>query len=251
MSLSHELLRTIIIGVSFVFSHIESSGQNIRIDSRDVESTKSEEIPLDQVWSIHIPGTRDIFELEPVPPKEMTTVREVRGKLVSDTLTYEIARKLYRGKRGSWSDDNRPPAREMFAVLGHGQTALLAAHAVLVKGVDPPKSFSRGDDITLVFFSLRSRPIHFRRIMREGNKITIHYQFVYPAGIIRINLERPHLALIPINSVQPNELVTELERVPTDTPIDEREILEIEAREPTSYISISRTISRPCRIPIE
>ncbi len=231
MSLSHELLRTIIIGVSFAFLHIESSGQNIRNDSPDVESNNSEEIPLAEVWSNRIPGTRDVFELEPeVPPYLMKLPRDRRSyRHRGGTLTQQIDQRLGPGRAQEWSENNNEylPPLKMFAVPGHGQAALVGAHRVLVKGETPQQTFSRGDNITLVFFSHWSEDIHFRRIMRMGNELTIAYQFVFP----QFNVGSPrsgyvHVALIPVSSVQSKELIVKLERVPTDNAEMEKALLE-------------------------
>ncbi len=140
-------------------------------------------IPLDQIWALDMPGTRNIRKLQAEklpPPGDGQLVAQIRRSLSKDRPKGEAA------KAG-------------FAVLGTGLEALRDAHAVLVEGKEPRKSFPVGSDLTLVFFSQRlsSYYVHVHEVTCQENAISIRYRFV-PHETKELTT---HFALIPIKGL--------------------------------------------------
>jgi hypothetical protein len=237
---------------------VAGPGQNVgssQDNSSDLASSNTQEIPLSEVWSNRIPETRDIFKLEAeVPDRLMRIAREFRDYCEGGTLTQQISKKL-RSKRRL---ESRP---KMFAVLGHGAAALRAAHDVLVNGKEPKFTFTRGDRITLVFYTHPyNNPIHIQRIAKRSSTATVSYQV---ASYYKPVEQRPcdplfqertmasrwpviNLALIPIDSIQPGELSVEVKRVASENTDIEQQI-----QKPLLPIdSIDYVVSGPCKIDI-
>lgn len=242
-----------IIALFLAILGVAAPGQNVENSqdkSSDLASCNSQRIPLSEVWSNRIPGTRDVFEFEPNAPLElMKFPREHRDyRSTGNTLTFQIATKLDPLRSKEPSSQNKPSRPKMFAVLGHGEEALRAAYSVLVDGKEPQRAFSRGDDITLVFFARRHpAPIHIRRITRKANTITIEYQFALPESFPHNTMCLVHLALIPVGSVQPKQICVEVNRVPTEN-VEMEQRLTRKRSHPVD--SIDYVVSGACRIDI-
>jgi hypothetical protein len=159
------------------------------------EQSDTEIIPLDRIWATHMPGTRDIRDLQPeqrqekwdrLPPDEQRKIR-ARDILAPTVLSLGET-------SSSWPREGQI-AKTGFAVAGTGLQALQEAHSVLVAGAKPSESFTPDDDITLVFFCYEfGSHVEIRKVERHDNDIAIHYRFVRP---INKSLEI-QLALIPI-----------------------------------------------------
>jgi hypothetical protein len=254
MSLSHAWLQTIVVAVSLALSSSVSGQESDLPNSAAevVESADSEEIPISTVWSNRIPGTRDIFELEPDVPAELMKVhRDLRSQRNrGNTLTQQIARKLGNEREMERSVNKKFPALKMFAVLGHGKEALKRAHSVLVEESEPQLAFSSGDNITLVFFTdWGIGPILFRSITSNANTITINYSFDTSdePNAISSPIHIASVSLIPVTSVQPQELCVEVTRIPCESERTEKHLL----RSAIGFDSWKKSVSGSCRIAIQ
>lgn len=154
-------------------------------------------IPLDQIWALQMPGTRDIGELEAdKPPKSMygPLVEKIRRAL--DTAREE-------GK----------DAKAAFAVLGTGLDALREAHAVLVQEKKPRETFPSGSEISVVFFSHSfGSYVHLDRVQRRDNVIEIHYRFV-PHKTSDLT---EHIAIVPLGALPAGEYQITVIQEPMD-----------------------------------
>ncbi len=121
MSCSHAFLPGLIL---LVLIHANAVGQKAAVPESDSRED-SIEIPVEKVWFNRIPGTRDIFELEPkVPPYLMKLPRDRRSdRHLGGTLTQQIDQRLNPGRAQEWSENNNEylPPLKMFAVPGHGR----------------------------------------------------------------------------------------------------------------------------------
>lgn len=145
------------------------------------EQSKTETIPLDQVWAYRMPDTRDIQRLR---SKDGEVWDSAMRSLLADVSRY-------------WPDEGQQ-ARAGFAVSGIGREALRKAKRILADGEKPKDSFSTEEEITLVFFSYQcTRLVEIRKVVRRGNEFEIHYRFVLP-----LEMTLPaHLALIPVGKL--------------------------------------------------
>jgi hypothetical protein len=120
-------------------------------------------IPLNQIWAYDMPGTKDIGDLG------RHQARSEGMKFLASISESSVLRA---------QRQNGEPARQGFAVVGNGLTAMRAAHAVMEGEAKQTTKFSPDDEITLVFFSEPATGAHVyvRRVEREGNNIEIQYQ---------------------------------------------------------------------------
>ncbi len=134
-------------------------------------------IPLDQIWALDMPGTREVKELSG------SLVREIGDSTLGNLETgFVIGLKT----------------RAAFAVLGTGVDALRAAHAVFMDKNKPRKTFPEESNVSVVFYSTPSRRyVQLDRVERKGKVIHVHYRFVLHKTEDRTR----HLALIPLGKL--------------------------------------------------
>lgn len=173
---------------------------------------EAEEIPLSEVWALQMPGTQDVRELE--PPK-------VRTK--HDSLVNQIRKQLTKGR----AKDEL--AGQAFVVQGHGHTALVNAHDILVNHKKPKESFKAGSQLSLVFYTYSSsRYVHLSKVQVSAGSIDVHYKFVPH----RTKEMTSHFALMPLGEVPAGKYKVKLARVPLENmfvhsgfkPVDEHYI---------------------------
>jgi hypothetical protein len=215
------------------------------------QDSEVELIPVAKVWSNRIPDTRDIFELEPAAPAElMKYPREFRDyRNRGGTLTQQIVKRLGPVRLREFSR-GAPTRLETFAVLGKGDKALREAHKVLVGGAEPRREFAPNDEITLVFFvHLSPWCVHIKSIEQARGKITISYQFVPNQGPdeLQIACQRVFLALIPTKSLRPGKQSVEINRLPSDRPEIEAELV----RPGDDFHAVEYAVSGPCHFEIK
>ena len=135
-------------------------------------------IPLDEIWALDMPGTRDAKELDG------SLVREIGDSTLCNLETGVVI-----GLK----------TRTAFAVLGTGVDALRAAHAVFTDKNKPRKTFPEESNVSVVFYSIqvRNRYVHLDRVERQGEVIHIHYRFV----LHKTKESTRHLALIPLGKL--------------------------------------------------
>lgn len=111
-------------------------------------------IPLDQIWALDMPGTKDVRELTSDPYADLSIgplgVLELMGK---------------------------QEAGAGYVVPGTGKEALLAARKKLPPGKTPANELPFGTDITVVYYSHAFMPINvLHRVERRGNTISIRFR---------------------------------------------------------------------------
>lgn len=128
------------------------------------EQSKTETIPLDQVWAYRMPGTRDIQELDRANIKLV-------GKALLDPISISLLESPNRPKRGE-------SAGKGFAIAGTDRDALRQVYAILVGGEKPRSTFSTDDEVTAVFFSypFEGRYIHIEHVERQESEVKISYR---------------------------------------------------------------------------
>lgn len=169
----------------------------------DAPAEQSTTIPLDQIWGLDMPGTRNLTELEPeafgreaqnLPGKE--GLQRIRRSLISE---------IQRALQNPPADGQK--AEPCFAVVGVGRTALEAAHAVIVKHEKAKESFPNGSDISLVVFSrMHSEYVHLQKVERNGDVVIVRF-------LIVPHLEREmtdHLAIIPLGKLTDRKVRVEI-----------------------------------------
>jgi hypothetical protein len=169
------------------------------------DESKPRVIPLKEIWAYEMPGTRNVWELE--PDKFGIKVRnlgsEEQIKRHKESLTYQIVRHLVKTKRGV-----QPPG---FAVLGSGKAALQEAHDVLVDGQKRLGTFPANTKISLAFFSKAFEYyVHLDKVEQHGNKITIRYFFVPH----RESVSSAHFAVIPLGELRAGKWEVDVVRSP-------------------------------------
>jgi hypothetical protein len=178
-------------------------------------------IPLDQIWALHMPGTKNILELDPdgdynsltlLPPDEI--VQRWNGSLLR-----QITEALSTDTAGSdWPKEGQS-AKPGFAVIGTGVDALREAIDVMVKHKPVRDSFPKGLPVSLVFFSY-AVGAHFdiQSVDRVGNSAEIQYRLVVP----RERLFYVDFALIPIGALPPDDYRVRVVRLPSERELPDR-----------------------------
>ena len=132
----------------------------------------AEEIPLDQIWALDMPDTRDVKELEPdaFGQQVRSLPTEEQVDLQKKSLIGQIRAQL------KWVDGEKP--KRGFAVSGTGLQALQAARDVFTGERKAPNVLLSTDEITAVFSSRQSGShIRIYEVEHRGNTIEIRYRF--------------------------------------------------------------------------
>ncbi|HVT28176.1 MAG TPA: hypothetical protein VHE81_09180 [Lacipirellulaceae bacterium] len=155
-------------------------------------------IPLNQIWAYEMPGTRNILELDVASKNQ--DARRIVSSITESSFGRAAKRKF------------KDLARPGFAVTGTGNTALRAAHAVLVVGAKPRTEFSTNDEITLIFFSeLVSRClVQIHKVERTGDQIEILYELKPDIG----GLNFTNFALIPLGKLPAGKYEVKMRQLP-------------------------------------
>lgn len=154
-----------------------------------VETTPVE-IPLNEIWALDMPGTRNLRELDPAREHEPQSVQE----FIQSSLVERTAQRL---GAGNWPKDGEGPGRG-FVVVGTDREALRQANAVLSKEIERADFLPGGENLTLVFYSYSGgRYVHLDSAERQGQTITVKYHFVAHRTLDMST----HLALIPLGKL--------------------------------------------------
>ena len=161
------------------------------------DESKRVEIRLNDIWASHMPGTRDIRELEP----EFFKKNSIRAQ--SDSLINQIGESL----------SNYQQPGNGFCVTGTDLDALKGTHLVLALGKPPKTSFDSHDEITAVFYSLPfDCYVEIDPVKRSGTTIEISYRLV-PHDSKELT---SHFALIPLGQLPPGKYDVQVHQVPMD-----------------------------------
>lgn len=165
------------------------------------------EIPLSEIWGYRIPGTRNIEDLEPeTNSSSLTREESLRGSLV-----HQIRRSLNSNRR----HQNQRLAGASFVVVGTNSEALKNAHAVLVAGESRSETFSKNDELTLVFYCYEyGRYVRLDNVLREENEIRVQYHFL---AHNTLNMST-HFALIPLGKMSSGTVNVRIEQLSEEGP---------------------------------
>jgi hypothetical protein len=167
---------------------------------------EKQEIPLKDIWAIRMPGTRNLYDLE--PDKFGPSVRKLSSaeqiKIAEKSLITKALRPLEYNKPGQ-------SALQAFTVPGIGADALREAAAVLSGTKKPQTLFLPNSDLSIVFFSHSfSYYVHLDKVEKQRELIVISYRFV-PHDTKEITR---HFALIPIGKFPPGKVKVDIKRLP-------------------------------------
>lgn len=167
---------------------------DVAVAETTTEQSKAQEIPLDQIWAYHMPGTRDVREVDPLR-------KETNGVKHFPTVD-GISRFLSRERR------ERDKAGPVFVVEGVDKTALLKVLSSLTK---PARVFPPDTDLSLVFYSyLSGRYVHIESVERLNQVITVKYQRIaHPT-----DESTTHFALIPLGKLPEGMYHIDIKQLP-------------------------------------
>jgi hypothetical protein len=189
------------------FSIVVALFINSILFTRLVADEKPRPIALDQIWGYNLPGTRDIAGI-PFPDKP---------EGVGRTLAVLNREREYNIEQIRIALSVKPPnktAASGFVVASKLDSHTLANVLPPLRGKPNPfqREFPEGE-FTLVFFS---HPLSYyariRKVERDGNQITVHYQFephTTPEATV-------HFALIPLGKLTADKYHVTYKQEPID-----------------------------------
>lgn len=166
----------------------------------------SVEIPLDTVWALNIPGTKNILELEPkrkrIPPTDEELINTSPVEQMKQALNHRHSPK--KGEK----------ARQSFVVLGTGLDALREARDVLSGEKQRTDSLPTNKELSLIFYAYDpGRSLQLNKIERRDNVITVRYHLIVPEGFISPEYVS-YFALIPLGKLPAGKFNVDIERLP-------------------------------------
>jgi hypothetical protein len=205
------------------------------------------EIPLDQVWGLDIPGTRDVAGVTlPVVDEKQRPGLDHESYRIQRAHIVEQIRQYLTTKPGSMR------ALPGFALARAPDLYTLRTadmRLAVIKKMGRPVGFNPsefgliqstplppGEEVTLVIFSHPSSYFfRLKEIQQEGGAITVRYQFephFSPESTV-------HFALIPLGKLPIGDYKVEMEQLPKEERFQEAGFLRVhDARE-------SNLVSRP------
>ncbi len=140
----------------------------------DADDTKPKIIPLTDVWTYEMPGTKNVRELEPKLDVHDPKFKEKwERSLVRQIVSY----------LSSPAPREREKPRRGFVVIGTGGEALTNAHATL-KGknnVEGQQQVPQNADLSLVFFHyVTGWHPQLTSIQQSPDAIVVKYKFIRP-----------------------------------------------------------------------
>lgn len=182
------------------------------------------EIPLDQIWALNMPSTKDVRELESRQDRDLrkTTTSRIRSKLM---------RRYEEGVK----------AGPCFLVIGEGKEALLNAAKVIVDGAPTTEKQPTDKKLSLVFYSYPAPGyVHIDSVVRSSSTISVKFKVV----IHRSAEATSHFALIPLGELQAGKYNLEILEVPSETPYEKHDITERSACDSCTF-TIQNERARP------
>lgn len=165
-------------------------------------------VPLEQIWSLDMPGTRRIQELEPeafgsearASVSVNTAIERIRNSKIA-----KIREQLLREE----SSEDLP--QKSFLVSGTGEAALATAYQVLLGQEDEQEEFPAGESLSVIFFAKSSpRYIRLEEVSIIDEKIDLQYRVVpHLADEVTV-----HLAIIPLPQLPAGKYRVSATRLP-------------------------------------
>lgn len=182
------------------------------------------EIPLDQIWAYHLPGTQDIRDLERKPENynELTPAEIAKASLVE-----QIRRALSHRNR-----QENETAGTAFVVVGANYDALGNTHDIFTGKAERRETVPSDHDLTLVFYTYScGRFIRLDKVSRRANEITIDYHFEAHNTLEMTT----HFALIPLQQLPLGEIQVNINQLsgtgpkwgPSASPIEPSRVRQI------------------------
>jgi hypothetical protein len=169
------------------------------------EDSNTQIIPLNEIWGYNLPDTKDVSGIQ--FPKEKEGVGQTFAYLARERSTnIELIRRALAIK---------PPSEQAMAgfVLPRQPDSLIlrGIYSQLNRKPGPNKRDWQEGEYTLVFFAHSSSYYaRLKKVEREGNKITVHYQFephMTPEATV-------HFALIPLGELSAGEYHVDFQQMP-------------------------------------
>lgn len=173
----------------------------------------AQEIPLDQIWGFNLPGTRDIAGI-PLPEgnekvEDDAALRKERERRIEDIRRALAAKQPTERSLPGFVYPRRP---DFFTLRAVASQLLSDANGLNREGVIQ-RSFPRGDELTLIFFSHpASYYVRLRKVEQKGNTFLVHYQ-LEPHKSAEVT---SHFALIPLGKLAAGEYTVDFHRIPED-----------------------------------
>lgn len=185
-----------------------------QLPQENADNDEVMEIPLDQIWALRMPGTKDVRELDPNSFGKSDPSHSPERALA----TFQNS-KVVQIQRALMNIPTDAPQKKAFFVRGDEEQALQEVFEVLVRGEQPTYVFSTDDKLWLVFFSARfGAYVQLDSIERTPTEITIKYRFSTHSTL---NLTE-HFAIIPVGKLAPGERRVVVERVGSRPPSDKK-----------------------------
>ncbi len=166
----------------------------------------SQNIPLDQIWGYNLPGTRDIAGI-PFP-------EHPQG--VGQTLAFLSREREYNIEQIRLALAMKPPGKTAaagFVVPSKVDSRTLSGVLSTLRGKPNPFQQLAESEFSLVFFS---HPLSYYtrllKVERDGNQITVHYQFE-PHTTPEVTT---HFALIPLGKLATGKYQVVYKQTPID-----------------------------------
>ncbi len=159
--------------------------------TRNIES-KSEIVPLDEIWAWKMPGTKNVGTLDAVK--------------IGGTTEHPILRDIFKGFGVLPKGDRAAPA---FVVDGVGKIALENARAFFRKEHRRTEEVPANMNLSLIFFSHSAgQYCHLVAVERSERLVTVKYRFVGHASADNTI----HFALVPIGKFAPGVVEVKIEQ---------------------------------------
>lgn len=150
----------------------------------------SVEIPMDEIWALGMPGTKDAQKLA---ADDSAKIRRVLMRRAAEQAT----------------------ADPCFVVLGAGKEAISNAAKIIVEGKKPIKTLPPDKDLSLIFYSFAAPGyVHLDSVHRSSSKVVVKYQVVTH----RTLAATVHFASIPLGKLSSGQISVEVVEVPSETP---------------------------------
>lgn len=171
-------------------------------------AASADEIPLDSIWAYHLPGTKDIQELEPLPDLRDPSFKDA----YSGSSVVKIARYL-----STYVPEKK--AGPGFVVVGTGKDALDRAYSVVQEKAKHKKAeqpiMPRDTDLSLVFYAYTAGcPLEIESVEKSAGSVTVKYRFVTRDAVHGSK----KFAIIPLGRFEEGTVRVDIEQIPTDDP---------------------------------
>ena len=182
---------------------------SLMVAAASADETK--EIPLDQIWGYNLPGTKDVSGI-PLPEGiDLERFRSEREQSIDEIRRALMTKPSSQRALPGFMISRKADFYTMRAIAS--QLRSEARYGWMSRAHQPRRSFPSDAKLTLVFFSHpTSYYVRLRNVERQGNTVTVHYQFE-PHMTPDVTV---HFALIPLGSLPAGKYQVDFQRIPED-----------------------------------